>query len=65
MRVLVHLCLAIAAGLAAFAYWGMWTVAGRTAYDEMDGLYPLGASILAGLLVVIALALHLFSRRRR
>lgn len=65
MRAAVLLCLAVAAALTAFAFWGLETQAGRTAYDEMDGLYPLGAAMLAGLLTGGALVLNFLGRRRK
>jgi lipopolysaccharide export LptBFGC system permease protein LptF len=47
----------------AFAYWGMKTVAGRAAFDEMAGIIPLAAAPL-GLCLAIA-ALILWWRRTR
>ena len=57
------ICLVLGLALAAFAYWGMETSGGRSAYDEMDGLYPLCAAALAGVLLLTPAAL-LLSRRR-
>lgn len=65
MRVVVALLLLSAAALGAFAWWGQYTVAGRTRYDEMDGLYPLGAGLLAGFLVLVAAGIGWLEARRR
>ncbi len=46
----------------AFGWWGVYTVSGRHRFDEMDGIIPLAALALGGLLFVIGLAL-LFWRR--
>lgn len=55
--------LAIAVACEAFAYWGLNTVAGRAAFDEMAGIIPLAAAPL-GLCFALA-ALLLWWRRRR
>lgn len=55
MRFAPALLLTIAAMLGAFSYWGMMTDAGRHRFDEMDGLYP----FYAGILAVVALLLFL------
>ena len=54
-----------AIALGAFAWWGQYTVAGRARYDEMDGLYPFGARLLAGCLVLVAFGLLWFASRQR
>ncbi len=53
MRLVPALLLTIAATLATFSYWGLFTQAGQHAFDEMDGLYP----FFAGILAVVALLL--------
>ena len=65
MRLVAALLLVTAAALGVFAWWGQYTVEGRTQYDEMDGLYPLGAGLLAGFLVVVALGLLWLAARQR
>ncbi|MCW8088021.1 hypothetical protein [Sabulicella glaciei] len=65
MRVVVALLLLLAAALGAFAWWGQYTVAGRTRYDEMDGLYPLGAGLLAGFLILAAAGVAWLAARQR
>jgi hypothetical protein len=71
LRLTAALLFAIAAALSAFAWWGQYTVEGRTQYDEMDGLYPFGAGLLGGFLVILASGLvwldarQLARRRRR
>ncbi|WP_207539476.1 hypothetical protein [Sabulicella rubraurantiaca] len=64
MRVVVALLLFFAVTLGVFAWWGLYTVAGRTRYDEMDGLYPLGAGLLAGFLVLVACGVGWLAVRR-
>lgn len=57
--------LVLAAGLGAFAYWGLLTDAGRQSFDEMDGMYPFYAGFLAigALLPFLAwAALKIFQR---
>jgi len=54
-----------ATGLTLFAAWALGTPAGRTAYDEMDSLYPLAAAVLALPLILLATVLAVMSRRRR
>jgi len=59
-------CLALLASLAlgSFAWWGTSTAAGRARFDEMDGIYPLGAGLLAALLIMLAFILGLIVIRR-
>jgi hypothetical protein len=64
MRKAVVLLLLSAGALAAFAWWGTSTVAGRARYDEMDGLYPFGAGLLAAFLAVLGVALGWSALRR-
>lgn len=49
------LCLAIL-GLAGvlFAYWGLETVSGRKAFDEMAGMIPVGAGVVGAILLIAA-----------
>ena len=44
---LVFFVLALAC--EAFAYWGLSTVSGRQAFDEMAGMIPVGSALLGGL----------------
>ena len=64
---LIALLLGVAACAFTFGAWGLGTAAGRRAFDEMDGLYPFFALVLAGLLLVMVIVLVLvrFARRRR
>lgn len=67
MRIVAYLSLLTSLALGTFAWWGTSTAAGRARYDEMDGLYPLGAGISAAMALLIALAfcvLHLRRSRR-
>lgn len=61
-RVLSTLFLALAAMLGAFGYWGLLTEAGRHAFDEMDGIFPFYAGILAILFFLIFLVLRMLRR---
>jgi hypothetical protein len=61
----VFLLFIAAAARGTFAFWGQYTVAGRTQYDEMDGLYPLGAGLPAGLMVIAALGVAWLARRQQ
>jgi hypothetical protein len=49
--------LALAAVLGTFSYWGLFTEAGRHAFDEIDGMYPFFAGGLAVVLLLIFFAL--------
>lgn len=55
MRTAGMLLFVAAAGLGSFSLWGLSAPEGRTRFDEMDGMIPLGAGVLAfvfGLLAV-------------
>lgn len=54
----------VALGLAIFCWWGLFTAAGLRRFDEMDGLYPLGAGALSAALLAIAAILAIVARRR-
>ena len=56
MRFAPALMLTIAVMLGAFSYWGMMTETGRNRFDEMDGLYPFYAGILAVLALLLSFA---------
>jgi hypothetical protein len=65
-RPFTALCVGAAVPLIAFAYWGLYTFAGRQEFDEMDALYPFAGGILGVLLpAVTALTARLASRRSR
>lgn len=53
--------LAIAFG--AFAAWGLWTAAGRRCFDEMAGIIPLAALVLAIVAAFAAIAVWWFGGR--
>jgi hypothetical protein len=65
MRLLALILAIVALPLGIFAWWGTSTAKGRAKYDEMDGLYPMGAGVLAGVLIVAAILLALIARRGR
>ena len=56
MRIAAVLALVSAAGFA-FGVWGLYTDAGRRAFDEMDGLYPFFSLVGAGVLLIVAIIL--------
>ena len=63
---LLALILAVASlPLAYFAWWGTSTVAGRAKYDEMDGLIPMGAGLLAIVLIIASVVLATVARHRK
>ena len=63
MRIVPTVLLIAAAAFEVFAYWGLNTVAGRAAYDEMAGMIPLAAAPVG--LCFAAVAVLLWWRRRR
>ena len=54
MRIVAGFLAALGAALLAFGYWGLETVAGRQAFDEMAGMIPFGAQVLGALLFILA-----------
>jgi hypothetical protein len=63
MRVAAITLVAAAIACEIFAYWGLNTVAGRRAFDEMAGIIPMAAGALG---VPLALgAGYLWWRSRR
>jgi cytosine/uracil/thiamine/allantoin permease len=63
LRIAARLCLAAALALAAFAWWGLETASGRHSFDEMAGMIPFGAGVLAAVLMLCAGVAAWFSRR--
>jgi len=57
MKPLMALLFIFVAGLGAFGYWGLFTLAGKQKYDEMDGMYPGLALLIPALLVLLTLVL--------
>jgi uncharacterized membrane protein len=55
-------CFVLALACAAFAYWGLRTVAGRRAFDEMAGMVPLGAGVVGAILAFCAVVTWWLSR---
>jgi len=51
--------------LAVFCYWGMFTEAGRHSYDEMAGIIPLLAGVLAAVSGLTSAILFVILWRRR
>jgi hypothetical protein len=52
MRNVALVLFVLAVSCEAFAYWGLSTVAGRSAFDEMAGMIPLAAAVFGVLLTV-------------
>ena len=57
VRLVSGFLLLVAIALGGFSWWGTSTATGRARYDEMDGLYPVGAGLLASICVTLALVL--------
>jgi hypothetical protein len=43
--------------LGSFGYWGMYTKAGRIQYDEMAGMIPWFAQLMALFLFIVSVSL--------
>jgi hypothetical protein len=54
MRSAAWVLFALAIACEAFAYWGLSTVAGQQAFDEMAGMIPFAAAVLGALLCVVS-----------
>ena len=65
MRSLFYGLILASAGLIAFGYWGLETVAGRHAYDEMAGIVPFGAAVLGVIAMIAAACVVVYATRRR
>ena len=57
------LLLTTALVLVAFAGWGLLTQSGNASFDEMDGMIPFAAALLAPLLCLAAGGVWLIGRR--
>jgi len=64
MRSVPLLLLLVGLACCAFSYWGLNTLAGRSAFDEVAGIIPLAASPIGLFLLVCAAVLWLKRRRR-
>ena len=53
----------IALALGVFCYWGLFTTAGAKSFDEMDGLIPFFAGVVAAMLGAFAIVLAWIARR--
>jgi lipopolysaccharide export LptBFGC system permease protein LptF len=63
MRDLHTFLLAAALACFGFSYWGLNTVSGRAAFDEMAGMIPLAATPI-GVLILLCAAVLWLKRRR-
>lgn len=63
MRVSSIFLLVAALACFGFSYWGLNTVPGRAAFDEMAGIIPLAATP-AGFLLLICAAVLWFKGRK-
>jgi len=54
------------AGLAclAFAAWGLYTPAGQTRFDEMDGIYPYLSGFVGWILSAVAICMLVWIKIR-
>jgi len=64
MRFIPTLLLVAALACLGFSYWGLNTVSGRAAFDEMAGMIPLAATPIGLLFFLFAAVLWLRRRRR-
>jgi heme/copper-type cytochrome/quinol oxidase subunit 2 len=53
MKLVALVLVVLAVPLGAFAYWGVATKAGQRRFDEMDGIYPTLAGLVAAILLVL------------
>ncbi len=58
-----NVCLLLSLVLGTFGWWGYYTAAGQKTFDEMSGMIPFFALLVAGVLFLVGLALYAFSRR--
>jgi lipopolysaccharide export LptBFGC system permease protein LptF len=63
MRVLPTVLLAAALACFGFSYWGLNTVSGHAAFDEMAGMIPLAATPIGVLILLCAAVLWLKHHR--
>jgi hypothetical protein len=65
VRIVAGVLAALGVALLAFGWWGLETVAGRQAFDEMAGMIPFGAEVLGVVLLLLAAAVAGASCSRR
>lgn len=65
MKITAIVLMFLAIACEVFSYWGLNTIAGRQAFDEMAGIIPLAAGLLGALLAVSAVVVWWFGRRAR
>ena len=65
MGIAAAILIVLAIACEAFGYWGLNTVDGQHAYDEMAGIVPFAAAVLGWILAVIAMVLLWLKRRAR
>lgn len=63
MRDFPSLLLGAALACFGFSFWGLSTVAGRAAFDEMAGMIPLAATPV-GVILLLCAVLKWLKRRR-
>jgi hypothetical protein len=62
MKIAAIVLLLLAVACEVFAYWGINTVAGRRAFDEMAGIIPFAAGVFGGLLAACAVLAWWYAR---
>lgn len=65
MRIGPILLLAAVIACWGFFYWGLYTLEGRHAFDEMAGIIPFAAAPLGVILTLLAAVLWWSGRRKR
>jgi hypothetical protein len=65
MSLIVLVLVLAGSTLLAFGSWGVFTAQGRSQYDEMAGIIPVGALAAGGLLLISAALFAILKRHRR
>jgi hypothetical protein len=65
MKILPVVLVLVGLPCLGFGWWGLNTVAGRRAYDEMDAIIPFASGALGGFLIVVAAVIAIIGVWRR
>lgn len=65
MHIVPILLLAAAIACWGFFYWGLYTLEGRHAFDEMAGIIPFAAAPIGVILALLAAMVWWSGRRKR
>lgn len=64
MKIAAIVLVVLAGVLGCFSYWGINTIEGQHAYDEMAAIVPYSAGLLAAVFALIAAGLYWWGDRR-